>query len=165
MSRNVSANRLPSSCENAGAEEFRGVVPTGGIAQELAYVTAKFTALAPFARVAELVSELPPIRGSAKTKLADLRRHELSLQAGEYRFGINQAEAKHSWGSNAHGSISPPQLDAMHRLAIQLLVDPQYKHYDPAPRIHLPARERSAGRSPRLHPQFSSASTRYLASR
>ena len=117
------------------------MLPTGGIAQELAYVTAKFTALAPFARVAELVSELPPIRGSAKTKLADLRRHELSLQAGEYRFGINQAEAKHSWGSNAHGSISPPQLDAMHRLAIQLLVDPQYKHYDPTPRIHLPARE------------------------
>ena len=37
---------------------------TGGIAPELAYVTAKFAALAPFARVADLLSELLPVGGA-----------------------------------------------------------------------------------------------------
>jgi hypothetical protein len=36
----------------------------GGIAPELAYVTAKFAALAPFARVADLLSELLPVGGA-----------------------------------------------------------------------------------------------------
>ena len=38
---------------------------TGGLAPELAYVTSKFAALAPFARVADLLSELLPIGGAA----------------------------------------------------------------------------------------------------
>jgi len=37
----------------------------GGVAPELAYVTAKFAALAPFARVADLLSELLPVGGAA----------------------------------------------------------------------------------------------------
>ena len=37
----------------------------GGIAPELAYLTAKFAALAPFARVADLLSELLPTSGAA----------------------------------------------------------------------------------------------------
>lgn len=37
----------------------------GGIAPELAYITAKYAALAPFARVAALLSELLPTGGTA----------------------------------------------------------------------------------------------------
>ena len=36
----------------------------GGVAPELAYVTAKFAALAPFARAAGLLAELLPIGGA-----------------------------------------------------------------------------------------------------
>ena len=43
---------------------FKAVV-IGDVAPELAYVTAKFAALAPFARVADLLSELLPIGGAA----------------------------------------------------------------------------------------------------
>jgi hypothetical protein len=38
---------------------------TGGSAPELAYITAKYAALAPFARVADLLSELLPVGGAA----------------------------------------------------------------------------------------------------
>lgn len=41
------------------------LVPGGAIAPELAYVTAKFAALTPFARVADLLSELLPIGSAA----------------------------------------------------------------------------------------------------
>lgn len=37
---------------------------TGGVAPVLDYVTAKFAALAPFARVADLLSELLPVSGA-----------------------------------------------------------------------------------------------------
>lgn len=46
-------------------KSFAALLPTRGIAPELAYVTAKFAALAPFARVADLLSELLPIGGAA----------------------------------------------------------------------------------------------------
>ncbi len=45
-------------------KSFAALLAAGGIAPELAYITAKFAALAPFARVADLRSELLPI-GSA----------------------------------------------------------------------------------------------------
>ncbi len=48
-------------------KSFAALLPTGGIAPELAYVTAKFAALAPFARVADLLSELLPIGGAANS--------------------------------------------------------------------------------------------------
>jgi len=41
------------------------MMATGGIAPELAYLTAKFAALAPFARVTDLLSELLPVGGEA----------------------------------------------------------------------------------------------------
>jgi len=44
---------------------FPAVAGVGGISPELAYITAKFSALAPFARVAELLSELLPIGSAA----------------------------------------------------------------------------------------------------
>jgi hypothetical protein len=43
---------------------FSALTLEAGIAPELAYVTAKFAALAPFAKVAELLSELLPVGGA-----------------------------------------------------------------------------------------------------
>ena len=47
------------------AKSFAALPPIGGIAPELAYITAKFAALVPFARVADLLSELLPTGGAA----------------------------------------------------------------------------------------------------
>ena len=43
---------------------FSALALEGGIAPELAYVTAKFAALAPFAKVADLLAELLPVGGA-----------------------------------------------------------------------------------------------------
>jgi Transposase len=43
---------------------FSALTLEGGIAPELAYVTAKFAALAPFAKVADLLAELLPVGGA-----------------------------------------------------------------------------------------------------
>ena len=43
---------------------FSALTLEGGMAPELAYVTAKFAALAPFAKVADLLSELLPVGGA-----------------------------------------------------------------------------------------------------
>ena len=55
----------PCRAEMLGAQSFAAWVPMGGIAPELAYITAKYGALAPFARVADLLSELLPTGGTA----------------------------------------------------------------------------------------------------
>ena len=63
----VRIRRLCACGCRAGTQEpksFAALLATGGIAPELAYVTAKFAALAPFARVADLLSELLPIGGA-----------------------------------------------------------------------------------------------------
>ena len=64
----VKVRRL-SACdcrsERGEPKSFAALVAMGGIAPELAYVTAKFAALAPFARVADLLSELLPVGGAA----------------------------------------------------------------------------------------------------
>jgi hypothetical protein len=46
------------------ARSFSALTLEGGMAPELAYVTAKFAALAPFAKVADLLSELLPLGGA-----------------------------------------------------------------------------------------------------
>ena len=43
---------------------FSALTLDGGLAPELAYVTARFAALAPFAKVAELLAELLPVGGA-----------------------------------------------------------------------------------------------------
>jgi hypothetical protein len=61
-------SRLSACRCRSGPQEpksFTAMMATGGIAPELAYVTAKFAALAPFARVADLLSELLPVGGAA----------------------------------------------------------------------------------------------------
>ena len=63
----VRIRRLYACSCRAGLQEpksFAALLVTGGIAPELAYVTAKFAALAPFARVATLLSDLLPIGGA-----------------------------------------------------------------------------------------------------
>jgi hypothetical protein len=49
----------------AEAKSFAAMFATGGVAPELAYITAKFAALVPFARVGDLFSELLPVGGAA----------------------------------------------------------------------------------------------------
>ena len=54
-------------CRAGEAEQksFAAMLPTGGVAPELAYITAKFAALVPFARVGDLFAELLPVGGAA----------------------------------------------------------------------------------------------------
>lgn len=64
----VRIRRLCACRRRVGMQEpksFSALAVTDGIAPELAYITAKFAALAPFARVADLLSELLPIGGAA----------------------------------------------------------------------------------------------------
>lgn len=53
-------------CRETAAEprSFSVLTLEGGMAPELAYVTAKFAALAPFAKVADLLAELLPVGGA-----------------------------------------------------------------------------------------------------
>jgi len=54
-------------CRDALPEEarsFSALTLEGGMAPELAYITAKFAALAPFAKVADLLGELLPLGGA-----------------------------------------------------------------------------------------------------
>jgi hypothetical protein len=63
----VRIRRLYACGCRAGLQEpksFAALLATGGVAPELAYITAKFAALAPFARAADLLSELLPIGGA-----------------------------------------------------------------------------------------------------
>lgn len=47
-----------------GPRSFSAMTLEGGMAPELAYVTAKFAALAPFAKVADVLAELLPVGGA-----------------------------------------------------------------------------------------------------
>jgi hypothetical protein len=63
----VRIRRLCNCRCRAGLQEpnsFAASLATGGVAPELAYITVKFGALAPFAPVADLLSELLPIGGA-----------------------------------------------------------------------------------------------------
>jgi hypothetical protein len=56
---------LSCSCQNPVTQtSFSAMMIEGGMAPEFAYVTAKFAALAPFAKVAGLLSEVLPIGGA-----------------------------------------------------------------------------------------------------
>lgn len=64
----VRVRRLRACGCRAGQPEpksYAAMLAIGRVAPELAYVTAKFAALAPFARVADLLSELLPASGAA----------------------------------------------------------------------------------------------------
>jgi hypothetical protein len=55
----------PCSAGLPEPKSFAAILAAGGVAPELAYVTAKFAALAPFAPAAALLSELLPVGGAA----------------------------------------------------------------------------------------------------
>jgi hypothetical protein len=71
-------------------KSFGAVFATGGVAPELAYVTAKFAALAPFARVADLVAELLPASG-ARTQA----RYETALCESAPRWRSSPLQMHH----------------------------------------------------------------------
>jgi hypothetical protein len=50
--------------ERGKPKSFATTFATGGVAPDLAYITAKFAALAPFAPVASMLSELLPVGGT-----------------------------------------------------------------------------------------------------
>jgi hypothetical protein len=50
--------------ERGEPKSFATTFATGGVAPDLAYITAKFAALAPFAPVASMLSELLPVGGT-----------------------------------------------------------------------------------------------------
>jgi hypothetical protein len=63
----VRIRRLRACGCRAGKAEprsFAAMFATGGVAPELAYITAKFAALVPFARVGDLFAELLPVSGA-----------------------------------------------------------------------------------------------------
>jgi hypothetical protein len=58
--------RRMNACRCGGQKEAKCLAvmgAAGDVSPELAYVTAKFAGLAPFARVADMLSELLPIGG------------------------------------------------------------------------------------------------------
>lgn len=64
----VRVRRLPAcryKAQPQDADTFSVLATNGGAAPELAYATARFAALVPFAKVAGLLSELLPIGGAA----------------------------------------------------------------------------------------------------
>ena len=88
----VRVRRLRACGCRAGQQEpksFAAMFATGGLAPELAYVTAKFAALAPFARVADLLSELLPVSGAANAGTVRNR----AMRVGETIAGLTPADA------------------------------------------------------------------------
>jgi Transposase len=57
--------RCPCRDLSEDPKSFSALTFESGVAPELAYVTAKFAALAPFAKVADLLAELLPVGGAA----------------------------------------------------------------------------------------------------
>lgn len=74
------------SCQIRGLprepRSFPALTLEGGMAPELAYVTAKFAALAPFARVADLLAELLPAGGAVRW-----RRWTMEIAASRHARG------------------------------------------------------------------------------
>jgi hypothetical protein len=68
---------------------FSALTLDGGLAPELAYVTARFAALAPFAKVAELLAELLPVGGAVNAGTVRNRTHRV----GERMARLRPAEA------------------------------------------------------------------------
>jgi len=78
----VKIRRLCACCCRAGMQEpksFSALTATGGIAPEVTYLTAKFAALAPVARVADLFPEPLPIGGAANA--GTVRNHTMRVGA------------------------------------------------------------------------------------
>src|SRR5271157_1872269 len=79
-------------CREDHAEEprsFSALTLEGGMAPELAYIKAKLAALAPFAKVADLLAELLPVGGAVNAGTVRNR----TLQVGERIARLSPAEA------------------------------------------------------------------------
>jgi hypothetical protein len=67
--------QCPDGCE--GPKTLSALALEGGISPELAYVTAKFAALAPFARAAGMLAELLPVGGAINAGTVRNRTHRV----------------------------------------------------------------------------------------
>jgi hypothetical protein len=63
-----------------GPKTLSALALEGGISPELAYVTAKFAALAPFARAADMLAELLPVGGTINAGTVRNRTHRVGRQ-------------------------------------------------------------------------------------
>ena len=64
---------------------FSALTLDGGLAPELAYVTARFAALAPFAKMAELLAELLPVGGAVNAGTVRNRTHRVGERMARLR--------------------------------------------------------------------------------
>src|ERR1700677_375654 len=82
---------LSCPCQGTGeAKSFAAFdLKAATVAPELAYVTAKVAALAPFARVADLLSELLPVSGAANAGTVRNR----TMRVGATMAGLPAADA------------------------------------------------------------------------
>lgn len=88
----VRVRRLCACGCRTGKQEpksFSALAVTDAIAPELAYITSKFAALSPFARVADLLSELLPIGGAANASTVRNR----TMRVGETVAKFTPADA------------------------------------------------------------------------
>jgi hypothetical protein len=102
----IRIRRLRACGCRAGQPEpkhFAAMFAIGGVAPELAYVTAKFAALAPFARVADLLSELLPIGGAANAGTVRNR----TMRVGATMAGLRKT-SRAPWSERACGAGRPP---------------------------------------------------------
>jgi hypothetical protein len=94
---------LVCPCQGAGEAKSIAALDFGGdaVAPELAYVTARYAALAPFGRVAALLSELLPISG---TQHASTVRNR-TLRAGTEIVQAHAAETANQPAAQATGPV------------------------------------------------------------
>ena len=91
----VRIRRLKACRCGAGQMEprsFASLFATGGVAPELAYITAKFAALAPFAPVAAMLSELLPVGGVMHA--STVRNRTMAVGGKLARFNAEGAPAR-----------------------------------------------------------------------
>ena len=92
--------RLACPCQGAGGAKSCTVLDLGkdALAPELAYVTARYAALAPFGKVAALLSELPPLGGA---------QHASTVRNRMRRVGTEVVQAHAAGTTNQPASSGP----------------------------------------------------------
>jgi hypothetical protein len=86
-----------------GPKSFSALALEGGVAPELAYVTAKFAALAPFARAAGLLAELLPVGGAVNAGTVRNRTR---------RVGERMARLRPAGTPDRHDPVTPAVVTA-----------------------------------------------------
>ena len=92
---------LACPCEGEGEAKSRTVLELGkdALSPELAYVTARYAALAPFGKVAALLSELLPLGGT---------QHASTVRNRTLRVGAAVVQAAHAAGTTSQPAAPAP---------------------------------------------------------